>query len=907
MTDSRYIVGVDLGTTNIAVAYIDTEKTPDTITVFPVPQLIAPGEIGENPLLPACCFIPAVKQVQPGSLNLPWNKKLDYAIGVYAREEGPSTPKRFISSAKSWLCHAGVNRREKILPWGQDKAAYSISPLEVTTRYLDHLKQSWNHKFKRRRDRDGNRCTLETQQVVVTVPASFDETARELTLEAARNAGFKNLTLQEEPLAAFYAWLDQNRNNWKQEIPESGAALVIDVGGGTSDFSLIELDSEGVLNRTATGEHLLLGGDNIDIALAKKIESEWNTHLPPGEWASLCQQTRKAKELILGGNADSADVTLLGSGSSVIGGARKSQVRKKELAKLLDEGFFPEIPADSTSPERRGGIRAMGLPYAADPALPRHLLAFLRYAAKLKDETGSGILCPDRVLFNGGAMIPDSIRNRILKIIESWFPGKDISELESAGLNLAVARGAAVYGRTRRGDGIKVKSGAARSYYLQIEGNKPDNHLCVMPRGVEENRKQAINRGFVLEANRKVSFPLFSSATRIKDKTGDFVPDSDELTPVKNLISVIKFGKSGARSIHAGITAELTESGLLQVCLESKDTNHVWPLHFDTRELAESQPKEEEKAVQVVDAAKIGEAAKLIEKLFLKEPANLPSIAKSLEKTLGLPRQEWPLPLLRELADALLKLPGKMLKTPQQENRWLNLTGFCLRPGFGDPADRLRLQKIWKHWFSGLKNPNNAQTAAEWWVFWRRVAPGLATGHQRTIFQVLAKQLFPKDKLLKQHKLGAQVHMEMWRCIGSLELLQPDRKTAIGELLTASLNKLREFEFWVIGRLAARHLFHASAENLVPSGTATRWAEKLLTMKKPDRQCLFALSRIAAVTSDRHLDITPAMKSKIRKTLTLHNAPEAWLKHLDGITADTGDEQKQILGDSLPLGLKLAE
>ena len=904
MTPSRYIVGIDLGTTNIAVAYTDTEKAPDKIEIFPVPQLVAPGETGEQPLFPACCFIPDPKQLPADALTLPWNRELNYAVGIFAREDGPSTPKRFIASAKSWLCHAGVNRRENILPWGQADAGYCLSPLEVTRRYLEHLKQAWNHKFKRRRDRDGNRCTLETQQVVVTVPASFDETARELTLEAARAAGFKNLTLQEEPLAAFYAWLDRNRDSWTNRIPANGAVLVVDVGGGTSDFSLIELDSDGVLNRGATGEHLLLGGDNIDIALARRIESEWQTHLPPGEWAALCQQTRKAKELILSSGTDSADVTLLGSGSSVIGKMRKATIEKSKLMQLLLDGFFPEIPPDSPSPERRGGIRAMGLPYAADPALPRHLLAFLRYAAKLRDTGSETLRCPDRVLFNGGAMIPEAVRSRIIAILTSWFPGKTISELDSAGLNLAVARGAAVYGRARRGDGVKVRSGAARSYYLQVEGKTGSSYLCVMPRGVEENHKQTIERDFVLEANQKVSFPLFSSATRIKDRTGDFITDTDELTPVKNLISVIKFGKSGARSVNARITAGLTESGVLQICLESAATNHVWPLHFDTRELAEDQSVTGN-AIPVVDTQKTAAAEKLIKQLFLEDSANLPSIAKALEKVLELPRSEWPLPLLRELADTLLQLPESAIKTPRQESRWLNLAGFCLRPGFGDPADRLRLQQAWKRWLSGLKNPNNPQAAAEWWVFWRRVAPGLATGHQRAINQTLAKQLFPKDKYLKQHKLGPQVYMEMWRCLGSLELLATDRKIAAGELLTSHLNNLREFEYWTIGRLGARQLFHATAENLVPAATAGRWADKLLTVKTPDRQCLFALSRIAAVTGDRHLDIDPVRRDKIRKHLAKNNAPENWLHHLDGITADTNAEQQQILGDSLPLGLKL--
>ena len=914
MRDSRFIIGVDLGTTNIAVTYVDTYDEERKIKLFKIPQFSAPGEVAESELLPSFCCFPD-KKLLPDSMRLPWKSEMEYAVGIFARDFGSAIPNRFVSSTKSWLCHAGVNRKGKLLPWGSDIESILKSPVEITSYFLEHIKRSWDNKFSKVKDLHGNPCVLSDQQIVITIPASFDETARELTVESAKSAGYKNINLLEEPLAAFYCWLDYNSTEWTDIIKPREKTLIIDVGGGTCDFSMIEMSEEGTLVRTAAGNHLLLGGDNIDIAVARIIEKKWNTNLTQGEWLTLCQKTRDAKEKLLSTDLDTVDVVLLSQGSSVVGNVKKYNLDRSILEDLIVNGFFPEVSTDTQAPQKKSGIQTMGLPYVADPALTKYLLHFLKYAEKVsinKDTNSNiGLLKPDKVLFNGGTMIPNIIRKQVMDVINEWFSGSEETvELTSRDLSLSVAYGASYYARTRRGEGVKVKSGTVLSYFLKVSGNtdKKDSFVCVMPRGVDENVDISTPRSFSLAANCKVQFPLYSTATRLGDAPGDVINNDEELSSVSNLMSVLRFGKAEKKAIKAEIVSELTETGVLKIWLQSKESHHKWPLNFDIRLLSADDSEIDTGESIILDAGQIDTACEAIKKAFCSSINCVVSINKDIEKILDLPKSRWPVHALRSFADTLLNIPYSGLKTPKKEAKWLNLCGFCLRPGFGDPEDELRLKKVWKLWYQGMNNQNNPQVVSEWWVFWRRGISGLKSGHQRSIYESLSKSICPKGIYANKVKTGIQAKTEMWRCMGSLELLQPKQKTVLGEMLLLRKNRLDPFDYWVLARLGARHLFHAPVNNVVSGNIVSKWLDKLIKHKASNavlQDKLFALSRMAALTGDRSIDVNAKHLSDTLSFLEINKAPEQWIKHLKSVRKETIQEQNKILGDSLPLGLSI--
>ncbi|MCF7791295.1 MAG: hsp70 family protein [Victivallales bacterium] len=918
MEYSKYIIGIDLGTTNSAVTYVDLEERNREAKVFKVPQLCEPGEVDTNELLPSFCFFPDRKIIPEKITELQWKPKLEYTVGIYARKHGSAMPNRFISSVKSWLCHAGVDRKKPILPWGSNIPELQKSPIEITSYYLAHIKNAWDYKFSKIKDIYGNKSFFANQQVIITVPASFDETARELTIEAAEIAGYKNIKLLEEPLAAFYSWLDKENENWKEYINPGDRVLVVDVGGGTCDFSIIKMDEKGVLSRTAAGNHLLLGGDNIDIAVARNIEKKWNKKLSHGEWLILCQNAREAKEKLLSRDIDSVEVVLLSQGSSVIGGSRKAVVRKNDLINLLNEGFIPEIDIKSNAPAQKKGLQTMGLPYASDAAITKHLLQFLRYSHQISEKIGSrsdsdreGVLFPEKILFNGGTMVPALMRDRIINIVNSWFPDKKITELHSRNLSLAVSYGASYYGRTRLGDGIKVKSGTALSYYLQIDERKGKEKLiCIMPRGIEENIDQNSEKVFKLMANKKVRFPLYSSATRIGDRSGDIIPFDSEITFVSSMNTVLKYGRQNSgKEVKASIHSLLTETGVLKVYLKSLQSTHSWPLNFDTRLIGESLNDKKVNNEIVIDQGKIDTACKKI-KIYFDSSNNSENIVKQIESTVELKKKEWPLQCLRKFADALITVPYETLRLPAKEAKWLNLTGYCLRPGFGDPEDGLRLKKIWGLWYKKMNNPKNAAVVSEWWIFWRRVVSGLNNGHHRTISQELVKKLCPKGKFMKNIKIGTQAKAEMWRCLGAVELILPQKKQEIAKALLEHVNKLESYEYWVLARLGNRRLFHAPVNNIVPSENVQKWLDKILNSKhspKTLNEKLFAVSCMARLTDNRAVNVDEEHLNAVLDYLKKHKASVNWIEHLKAVRKDSVSEQGRIAGDSIPLGLTLEE
>ena len=598
----KYIVGIDLGTTHCVLAYTSTdvpEHEPPDVRLLEIPQVVGAGEVQAQPLLPSFLLLPGPHDVPEGALALPWNAEADAAVGVYARERGAELPTRLVASAKSWLSHTGVDRTSAILPWNAPEDARRVSPLEASVRYLAHLRDAWNERMAQE-DPD---VRLETQEIYLTVPASFDPVARELTVRAAREAGFENLTLLEEPQAAFYAWIRARGADWREAVEVGESVLVCDVGGGTTDLSLIEVvEEEGnlELRRAAVGNHVLLGGDNMDLTLAYAVRAKLaqnGTGLDQWQFRALAQQCRKAKERLLGNpDLEAEPISLLGRGSSLIGGTIRTELTREEVERALVDGFFPDVEADAR-PQRqaRVGVREMGLPYESDPAVTRHLAGFLG-----RQTSGDGATpYPSAVLFNGGVMKANPLRERVLGVLRRWSGNDDLRELPSADLDLAVALGAAYYGAARRGRGIRIRAGAARSYYIGVESAMPAvpgvptpiSALCVVPFGMEEGTEAPMRgREFGLVVGEEAVFTLLASNTRKDDAPGETVEDwggaLDEVAAMETHLEATD-GEGGSTLIPVYLESRVTEVGTLELWCVAKEGERRWKLEFNLRETQE--------------------------------------------------------------------------------------------------------------------------------------------------------------------------------------------------------------------------------------------------------------------------------------------------------------------------------
>ena len=601
----RFIVGIDLGTTNCALAAVSADPGEEgpSIEVRAVPQLVNPHEVAARSLLPSFLYLPSDVDFPAGSLALPWKDAQSGIVGELARKRGAENPVRLVASAKSWLSYGAANRSGAILPWGAPEEVPKISPVEASAAYLRHLRNAWNHEA------DGR---LEDEDVLLTVPASFDEEARVLTVRAAEDAGLGHVTLLEEPQAAFYAWIAEQGERWRRRVRVGDLVLVCDVGGGTTDFSLIAVSEESGelrLERVAVGEHILLGGDNMDLALARVLQvrlEEQGHKIDTWQLHGLWHQARLAKETLFGDpSLASHPVTLLGRGSKLIGGSIRTEVTADDLRAVLLDGFLPRVASDAMpARQRRVGFQELGLPYAADAAITRQLAKFLRQpvaaAATSAVRRGpGGLTCPTHVLFNGGVMKAAVLRERIVEVLSGWLVEEGFAPLgaeqvlDAPDLDHAVARGAAYYGRARLGRGVRIRSGAARSYYIGIESAMPAvpgmaaplKALCVVPFGMEEGTSAAIEREFGLIVGEPAEFRFLSSGTRKGDAPGTLVHDwgdeIDELSPLEVTLSL-----DGRNDTVLPVTLEsrVTEVGTLELWCVSRDEGHRWKLELNIRE-----------------------------------------------------------------------------------------------------------------------------------------------------------------------------------------------------------------------------------------------------------------------------------------------------------------------------------
>ena len=614
---SRFVVGLDLGTTNSALAYVDTgAKGGAAVVPFPIPQVVAQGSVDERPLLPSFLYLPGAGEQPAGALKLPWDASRDFCVGDFARAFGSQVPTRLVASAKSWLSQPGVDRKAALLPHKAPDTGRKVSPLDATVRYLKHLAEAWN--FGMAQELAANR--LEVQDMVLTVPASFDAAARELTVEAARAAGFENITLLEEPQAAFYAWLDRCGDDWRKQVTVGDLVLVADVGGGTSDFTLIEVGEEAgnlALTRLAVGDHLLLGGDNMDLTLAYHVSqalAKNGTKIDSAQMVQLTYACRSAKEeLFANPKLKSATVTVLGKGRSLVGGTIKHDLPRSEMEQVLIDGFFPECKPDAEPAKARPmGLQELGLPYVSDPGITRHLAQFLhRQAESLANRElasggrkhtdsrrkAAGSWLPSAVLFNGGVFKADSLRQRLLNVLGSWAKGVKADparELAGADLDLAVARGAAYYGLVRRGKGVRIRGGTARAYYIGVETAAPAvpgmapplKAICVAPFGMEEGTEADVpTQEFGLVVGEEAEFRFLGSTVRRDDSAGAVIEDwegqIDELSPVRTTLE----GKGAAgRVVPVHLHSKVTPVGQLELWLMSRDGKQRWKLEFNVRE-----------------------------------------------------------------------------------------------------------------------------------------------------------------------------------------------------------------------------------------------------------------------------------------------------------------------------------
>ncbi len=939
----RYVVGIDLGTTNCAVGYVDSEATSNDATgrgdrfrveTFLIPQWVDWGQVERRPMLPSFHYELPESEASAMVGRLPWRDDPsgqdnpprrrggdaaagEWVVGTLARDAGLRQPGRRIASAKSWLSHDGVDRSAPLLPWQGDADVTRHSPVDISARYLQHIRQAW--------DAAHPEAPLAEQDVVITLPASFDEVARELTVVAARRAGLPRVYLIEEPQAAFYAWIGHHRDDWQDRIQPGQMILVCDIGGGTSDFTLIRVRPAGdgggevQFHRVAVGQHLILGGDNLDLALAKFAEAKLTGEgqaLPPRDWDRLIQACRVAKETLLSDSRpESLTLSIAGDSSRLIGGGRSVTLSGTECDRVLVDGFFPEVSADAEPQSGQSGFREFGLPYAHDAAVTRHLAAFLATHARsgLEADDTAGAERPDWVLFNGGVMSSSRLRQRLLAAIGGWFadgtnwrPG----ELDAQSLDLAVAHGAAYYGMVRRGLGIKIAANLGRSYFLQV-GDSPPTAICLVPGSAESGQRFSPSQSLRLQLGSPVQFPLWVTSTRLADGVGDLVTiDRAELSPLPPIRTVLTRGKrKQVQTIDVRMEAELSEIGTLGLYCVSEEGQR-WKLEFDIRSTLQTDRAAHGgagEALGIVDQEIQAECDTAIRQAFAATgpagdgPARL---VKRLKSVSGLDRSGWPPSLLRGMWQTLMDVSDGRRASAAHETRWLNLVGYCLRPGYGMAVDDWRVTEVWRHVYGKLAFAA-AGSRTESLILWRRIAGGMTAGQQEQL-------ILPQISLLTGRSANVPAHeaAELWRLAGSLELLSSTLKMRLLEAAVQQLSSKKSAGYraallWAIGRMASRDPIYGPLNTVVPAERVETIVKSLMSDDSEPLMRQLAVMQIAQQTNDRYRDLSPATRERV---IAWFESTDAAARYVDTVRSGggpSGEDAAALFGESLPLGIQL--
>lgn len=604
MSRASYIIGIDLGTTNCTMAYTPIQpvdqKHPQLEQVA-IAQVMSAQMLGTSFSLPSFIYYPLQEELKSKVVGVPWDAARSYAIGTYARDRGAEIPNRLIASAKSWLCHPGIDRREKLLPLETEDKDNRMSPLEACAEILRHLREAWDSTMAD--------ASFVNQIVLVTVPASFDPSARQLVQEAAEQAGYPSVILLEEPQSAFYAWLHEHENEWREQLQVGDSILVVDIGGGTTDFSLISVEEEEgnlFLKRQAVGSHLLLGGDNIDLGLAylvkQKLEDQGHT-LDSWQLQALVHQCRQAKEKLMGEEPPKdVDITVLGRGSRLIGNTLKAALKLEEVQKFIIDGFMPLVGPDERSPtEKRAGIQQIGLPYVQDPRISCQLAKFLSMTGESEEGQMDQFILPTAVLFNGGTLKSSSIRKQLLTLLNGWakkLKKPAVKELAGADYDYAVSRGAAYYGLARQGHAVRIHGGTSRSYFVGVEEaapavpgiSPPLRAVCIVPFGLEEGEERDLeNQEFALVLGEQATFRFFSHGTP-KLANGEepisgtivrnWKQELSELHPIETLLDK---AVGDGKTVRVKLKSKVTELGVLELWCVAPD-GRKWKLEFDIRQ-----------------------------------------------------------------------------------------------------------------------------------------------------------------------------------------------------------------------------------------------------------------------------------------------------------------------------------
>ena len=921
MARPGFSIGIDLGTTNCAMAFEAFDTAIPQSEVFLIPQWESLAGFSEASTLPSFLYLPSEEEA--AQLPVESTRGAEWIPGRFARKRAAELPGRVVNSAKSWLCHHAVDRNAPFLPWRSDEIPVEkrISPIRASALLLEYLRAAWNAKFA------ASGLEFESQDITVTVPASFDAAAQRLTLDAAREAGFpESVRLLEEPQAAFYRWLEQGDKRddfWNQRSDGEGRhVLVIDIGGGTTDFTLFEITARSGtslphIKRIAVSDHLLLGGDNIDLAIAHHIESR-SGHEPfsTSQWNFLVARCRDIKERCLSDPSSHVfPVSVPGRGSGLLGGTFTAQIGRAEIESIVLDGFFPECDADDRPSRTQAGLREWALPYATDSAVTRYLAEFLHDRPQV-----------DAILFNGGSLYPELLRLRLQEQISRWQRGAEPQILHNPEPSLAVARGAARFGGIVNRRAQRIEAGAARAIYLEVHKGaaKVDKTsapalICILPRGAAAEEKfRVAEGGLALRINRPVRFQPFYSTRRDQDKAGSIVPwnesDFHRLPPLQTTARFTGTRPEGDR-LPVMLTARVNELGLLHVACVSADPKlqGAWPLEFNLRphESDNERPvdTDDDAAARTdpgVDPDRLEAARARVTTLFSRpldrrDKLTATNLLKSLERILGMPKADWNYLLIRLLWPALHQCLSCRKESVEHEESWLILSGFLLRPGFGAERDDARIDDLWQIHEEGPAYPGK-RIQLQQYILWRRVAGGLSRERQEAI---LAPEL---PKLRNQKNPPA----ELIRLAGSLERIDQSTKAELVDLFVQATRELAAQKQYCVPYLAALGLLlnraplYAGPESVLPSVHVQQAYEEFsdLDWANPELaeiQTLFL--RAGRMVDDPSVDSPKSLREKIASKLQKSGVAQSKLARLRTFVPVALVDRAGLFGESLPPGL----
>lgn len=901
---ARFIIGIDLGTTQCALSYVDLEDKNLKIRNLEVPQLVSDGQIEDLPTLPSVIYLPEETREISRPEWMDDNKKI---TGAYARELGLEIPGRFVHSSKSWLCHPRVDRRDSILPWQSEAVDDKISPVQAATDFLLYMINVWNSIMLPKDES----FAFNRQKIIVTVPASFDPAARNLTLEAIENAGIKSVSLLEEPQAAFYDYLYRNPKQMVHDLKGVDNVLVADIGGGTTDFSLIKIEwaedrSYPLFSRLAVGPHLLIGGDNLDLALARKVEAQFKhkgRKLVAKQWLSILNQCHVVKEQVLSGElTDKASFSVSGSGSKVLAGAARISVPCDDLSALFVDGFFPLVEAVERPDEDNSlGLSEAGLPFTRDPAITRHLASFLH----------ENNIVPDAVLFNGGTMKADCLRNRLFEVLSIW-KGGEPKVLANPHPTLAVAAGAAYYGMVSLGLGQKIQSGNPVSTYLGIGNAKtssadryvPEQLMCILPKGSEVEKEYIVEgKTFGIDLSRDSAFYLFYTPNPPKtEELGRTIRfNSKRYLPLPPCILKARTGK-GEKQVE--ISVRLRETGYMQIFCEELDGKFHQELRFDRAEGEKSKVQTENKRRVPITSAQLKKIEKTLAEAFAGK-IEFNCLFKEIEAILGSTRSEWDAEMLRQMFDIFIEKEEAFTASSSSHTAWLRLLGFCLRPGFGARGDTERVDRIWKM-LDNEYNHSSLEFWSDWWVMWKRIAPGLSLERQEELKKIIEPILFTtKKKSRNEREILQHERNQLWRLLGHLERISVQEKERLGWWAARSPQSFGkdQLALHAVGRFGARELAYAPDTAMIPQSIANSWVEHLLKRAIPGNSYLdWALREIGRKTGDRLVQVDDVLRKNIVDVFKKKQRKKAFMDPILKAARLNEKDLAELTGESLPSG-----